>query len=97
MSPGKVSALDFVTLSFAEGETADLVQSDFSLPLEVLGKRVVWSSSDPSTLRVEAGLAKVTKPALGSKKVILTATAADGSKEFPVTVFSGVCHALPPR
>ena len=89
-----ISALDFITLSLADGESADLVQSDFGLPSEVMGQKVVWTSSNPSFIRIASGEAKVTKPALGSEKVTLTASTADGSKNFTLYVFSGVYGSL---
>ena len=82
------SVLEFLTLSFADGDTADRLQNDFALPTEVMGQAVDWTSNDPSVIRISEDGAKVTRPASGTRTVVLTARTANGEKEFPLTVFS---------
>ena len=83
----EASVLEFLTLTFADGDTADHLLNDFPLPAEVMGQAVVWTSSDPSVISISEDGAKVTRPAAGSQTVVLTARTANGEREFSLTVF----------
>ena len=85
-----VSMLDFLTLSLENGESADKVQSDFMLPGEVMGHPVRWTSDREDLIRIEGNIARVTKPAFGLERVLLTAEADGTAKTYTLSVYSGV-------
>ena len=84
------TVIDFVTLTLADGERADKVESDFPLSTAVMGKTVTWQSNKPDVIRINGNKAEVTKPAFGFETVTLTARADGILKTFEVNVFSGV-------
>ena len=84
------SVVDFVTLTLAEGERADKVESDFPLTQSIMGKPITWYSDKPEVIRINGGTAQVTKPEFGFESVTLTARADGILKTFSVNVFSGV-------
>ncbi|MGN1345347.1 MAG: CotH kinase family protein [Eubacteriales bacterium] len=84
------SVLDFVTVTLADGETADKVESSFSLVNEVMGKKITWKSSNETVIQISGATAKVTKPEFGYTDVTLTARADGIMKSFELRVFSGV-------
>ena len=84
------SVLDFVTVTLANDETADKVQSSFTLVDEVMGKKITWKTSDDSVIRIDGKTAKVTKPEFGYADVTITARADGIMKSYDLRVFSGV-------
>lgn len=84
------SVLDFVTVTLAEGETADKIESSFTLVDEVMGKKITWKSSDDSVVTIDGRNAKVTRPEFGYADVTITARADGIMKSFDLRVFSGV-------
>ena len=88
------SVVDFVTLTLAEGERADKVESDFTLTTSIMGKPISWFSDKPDVIRIAGDEARVTKPEFGFETVTLTARADGILKDFTVNVFSGVTGYL---
>ncbi len=84
------SVLDFVTVTLADGDTEDKVQSSFTLVDEVMGKKITWKTSDDSVIRIDGKTAKVTKPEFGYADVTITARADGIMKSYDLRVFSGV-------
>lgn len=85
------SILDFVAPVYASGEDADHVKSDIKLTTEVGSNKITWKSSDETVVKISGNKATVTRPELGYKDVILTASAANGdTREYKVRVLSGV-------
>lgn len=88
------SVVDFVTLTLAEGERADKVESDFPLTASIMGKPITWFSDKPAVIRIDGNTARVTKPEFGFETVKLTARADGILKDFTVNVVSGVTGSL---
>lgn len=84
------SVLDFVTVTLANGDTEDKIQSSFTLVDEVMGKKITWKSSDESLIKIDGKTAKVTKPEFGYADVTITARADGIMKPYELRVFSGV-------
>ncbi|MBP3293973.1 MAG: CotH kinase family protein [Clostridia bacterium] len=84
------SVLDFVSVTLADGETADKVESNFTLVDEVMGKKITWKTSDESVVKIDGKNAKVTRPEFGYADVTITARADGIMKPFDLRIFSGV-------
>lgn len=82
--------LDFVTVKLADGDRAEKVTSNFTLPTDVFGTAIEWNSSDTSSIKIDGENAIVTKPDSGVKKVILTATIDGISRTFSYSVDSDI-------
>lgn len=83
------AALDSVVLTFAAGDTADSITKDFTLPAEVDGLPIIWTSSVPDILYVH-GDSAIVGSSITDLPVTLKAAVTSGgdtaSKDFPVTV-----------
>ncbi len=88
------SVLDFVTVTLANGESADKVESSFTLVDEVMGKKITWKSSDDKVIKIDGKTAKVTKPEFGYVDVTITARADGIMKPYELRVFSGVVGTI---
>ncbi len=88
------SVLDFVTVTLADGETADKVESNFTLVDEVMGKTITWKSSDENIVKISGKNAIVTKPDFGYADVKITARADGIMKSYDLRVFSGVVGSI---
>lgn len=86
--------LDFVTISLADGDTANKVTESFELPADIFGKAITWTSSDSKSINVDGTKAKVKKPDSGAKKVTLTATLDGISKNFTYSVDSDISGSI---
>lgn len=78
--------------TFADGDKADSVTKDFTLPTTYSGENgeetITWSSSDPEIITISDGTAQV-KGVLADTEVTLTATTSTGKKKtVKVTVKS---------
>lgn len=88
------SVLDFVSVTLADGESADKVESSFTLVDEVMGKKITWKSSDEAVVKIDGKTAKVTKPEFGYADVTITARADGIMKSYDLRVFSGVVGCI---
>ncbi len=84
------TVVDFVTLTLAEGEQPEKVESDFPLTMSIMGKPISWYSDKPDVVRINGDKAEVTKPEFGYETVTLTARADGILKTFTISVYSGV-------
>ncbi|MGN1408615.1 MAG: immunoglobulin-like domain-containing protein, partial [Eubacteriales bacterium] len=84
------SELDFVTLTFADGESAKKITSDFTLPTEIFGREISWVSGSESVIKISGENAEVTKPSSGQVKVTLKAYLDGAARSFTVNVDSGI-------
>jgi|LSQX01.1.fsa_nt_gb hypothetical protein len=85
------SILDLIRPIYANGEDAYHVKNDIKLTTEVGSHKITWKSSDESVVKISGNKAAVTRPDVGYKDVILTATAANGDvREYKIRVISGV-------
>ncbi len=75
-------------LEFADGENADEVKSDITLPEKVGENKIVWTSSDESVLKPDGNKALAYGDSISENtRVTLTATLEDGfSKDFSIMV-----------
>lgn len=87
------SVLDFVTVTLAEGETEDKVESSFTLATEVMGKAIAWKSSSDA-IKIDGDRAIVTKPDFGYTDVTLSARADGIIRTYDLRVFSGVTGSI---
>ena len=79
---------------FADGENANSVTQDFTLPDSVGDVKVTWTSSNTSVIAIEGTTAKVSG-VLSPVKVVLTATTADGkTRRYTITVVSNITAAF---
>lgn len=84
------SVLDFVSVTLADGESEDKVESSFNLVDEVMGKKIIWKSSDEAVIKIDGKTAKVTRPEFGYADVTITARADGIMKSYDLRVFSGI-------
>ena len=80
------SISDFITIGYADGDSAEGVRSDFTLPSGVLGMDIKWSSGDASILSVSGGKAGVIQPSGDDVRVTLTADYGSGTQKFSILV-----------
>lgn len=84
------SELDFVTLTFENGDSAEKVTSSFTLPTEIFGNEISWSSGSAGVIAISGDRAEVKKPPSGQVRVTLTAYLGGAARSFSVNVDSGV-------
>lgn len=91
------SAADFMylsglTLAFADGEDADAFLTTVSLPSEVEGIELSWSSSNETVLSVTDGQAVAHPDKIGVDTVVklTVATASGASRVYRITVVSSI-------
>ncbi len=81
--------LDFVAIKLADGDKATKVTSNFTIPTDIFGSALEWTSSD-SAIKIDGENAVVTKPESGAKRVVLTATLDGISRSFTYSVDSDI-------
>lgn len=82
--------LDMIIISFASGESAESVKSNFKVPTNIAGKHVTWKSSDTSKIKINGENATVYQPDVGFTEVTLTASCDGKTRTFKIIVKSNV-------
>ncbi len=84
------SAVDFITIKLADGDKATKVTTNFTLPTDIFGSTIEWTTSDSSVVSIDGEKAVVTKPSSGMKRITLTASVDGITRSFVYGVDSDI-------
>lgn len=86
---GRISMMS-LELEYAEGEAADSVKSEITLPETIENDSIQWTSSDESILKIQDGKAVAITDKIGADTVVtLTASLENGfTKDFKLVVIA---------